>query len=495
MKKTMRQSICALLSVVLVLALLAPGAAAAGDGVFYTFPEAGIAFLKVPEGMTLKVEDMHDGTTGEAATNAAAFTITDASGDEMLLVGMGMPNQRLDNADESVNPVTQEELVLQLMHDMEVYQDITSFSQMTDEDFTAMVDDYNEIMQAVIDAVLKDAALRATEEELTGLRASVERDLYRPYICKNAKYLTLDESVEIKRNDEETPLVVAAGTYITLENQYAYIYIYFISCEGKELADNYLTQIHDIIDSITYAAPKTAETAAEATTEATAETETTAEATAEEPAAPVFKDMEKHWAKAEVGRAVEAGLFSGVSEDSFSPDTAATRAQLVTALYRMAGSPETGTCDFTDVKETDWFAKAVAWAAEQGIVQGSDGKFNPYGALTREELAVMLQRFARSRGYAAAGTELVLDAYKDQDKVSSWAAEAMRWAVSQKLINGMTTDTLVPAGTTTRAQLAVILMRYLDAEPNFAPAPDAEIPAPAPAETETVAGDAAERAA
>ena len=103
----------------------------------------------------------------------------------------------------------------------------------------------------------------------------------------------------------------------------------------------------------------------------------------------------------------------------------------------------------------------------------------------------MLQRFARSRGYAAAGTELVLDAYKDQDKVSSWAAEAMRWAVSQKLINGMTTDTLVPAGTTTRAQLAVILMRYLDAEPNFAPAPDAEIPAPAPAETETVADDAA----
>ena len=197
--------------------------------------------------------------------------------------------------------------------------------------------------------------------------------------------------------------------------------------------------------------------------------------------------MEKHWAKAEVGRAVEAGLFSGVSEDTFSPDTAATRAQLVTALYRMAGSPETGTCDFTDVKETDWFAKAVAWAAEQGIVQGSDGKFNPYGALTREELAVMLQRFARSRGYAAAGTELVLDAYKDQDKISTWAAEAMRWAVSQKLINGMTTDTLVPAGTTTRAQLAVILMRYLDAEPNFAPAPDAEIPAPAPAETETVA--------
>ena len=415
--------------------------------------------------------------------SAVEFWISDEADEDLVVIGVSEP------VDVYRDPSTMAEIMqlrysgfwyqeisVEPLKKLDEYKDVASFSQMLDEEFSRLVDTYNGVIEEIMTDLYKGWIGEIDEESgENSLRALIESKLYSVYINSNARYMRIEDNSEATSPDESLEGTIS-GTYVTVENEIVYRFSY--SYRGKkENFDTYRQQFLEILDSVTYAAPKSAEPATEGTTE--------------EPAAPVFKDMEKHWAKAEVGRAVEAGLFSGVSEDTFSPDTAATRAQLVTALYRMAGSPETGTCDFTDVKETDWFAKAVAWAAEQGIVQGSDGKFNPYGALTREELAVMLQRFARSRGYAAAGTELVLDAYKDQDKVSSWAAEAMRWAVSQKLINGMTTDTLVPAGTTTRAQLAVILMRYLDAEPNFAPAPDAEIPAPAPAETETVADDAA----
>ena len=469
MQSTMKRTFCGLL----VLALLLTGALAAGSGTLRSYP--GITVMQ-PDWITdcltgaeLAEINLEGETFADPAEEAAFW----ASYNNVLFY-MGTYDLEPDtelyligscDGDYIVRGWLSDELMGDAAADeLSDYDSVTSFGQMSDEAFRTLVQRFNATYRKGMARMAEEYRADVGEDEYYEyLLEEAGRDPYTAYICANGKYLrTANEWQDVWMSVEEAGEVVFEswediGDFFTIEGGKLYYFEYAVGGEPAQ-REAFKVRIEEIINSVTY----------------TDRPATTPAEPVEQPVQPTvtvsFRDMEKHWAKAEVGRAVEAGLFSGVSEDTFSPDTAATRAQLVTALYRMAGSPETGTCDFTDVKETDWFAKAVAWAAEQGIVQGSDGKFNPYGALTREELAVMLQRFARSRGYAAAGTELVLDAYKDQDKVSSWAAEAMRWAVSQKLINGMTTDTLVPAGTTTRAQLAVILMRYLDAEPNFAQA-------------------------
>lgn len=175
---------------------------------------------------------------------------------------------------------------------------------------------------------------------------------------------------------------------------------------------------------------------------------------------------EEHWAHVGIDFVLKTGLFYGTSEITFSPDAAMTRAMLVTVLYRLEGKPET-TADnpFEDVADGTWYTDAVVWAAENGIVAGvAGGIFDPDGAITREQMATILYRYTQYKGLTLNDGDYV-EEYPDIDEVSSYAAQAMRWANAEGLINGVRrsdgTVTLAPKDNATRAQVAAILMRYV----------------------------------
>lgn len=158
----------------------------------------------------------------------------------------------------------------------------------------------------------------------------------------------------------------------------------------------------------------------------------------------------------------DKGLMSGTSASSFEPDANVNRAMVVTVLYRLAGSPATtGSNDFTDLSQ-DWYKDAVQWAVDAGVTNGTSATtFDPDAMITREQLAAMIFRYASSCGYDVSGRS-VLDAFADSSSVSSYALEAMQWANNAGLINGVTNDTLVPTGDSNRAVLAIILMRFCE---------------------------------
>ena len=175
-----------------------------------------------------------------------------------------------------------------------------------------------------------------------------------------------------------------------------------------------------------------------------------------------FEDTQNHWAKDAIQYVYENGLMRGVSDTSFGPDVSFSRAMLVSVLHRMAGAPATnGACPFNDVRDTAWYANPVAWAYQNKLAGGiSATRYAPETAITREQLAVMLMRFAQYQGYDTSDT-IRLVHYKDAAQVSAYAEPAMKWAVSIGLISGRTSDTLAPQGTATRAEVAVILERFL----------------------------------
>ena len=176
-----------------------------------------------------------------------------------------------------------------------------------------------------------------------------------------------------------------------------------------------------------------------------------------------FVDVEKHWALDAIKYVYEKGLMNGVEDDKFAPNATLTRGMLVTVLYRMAGAPEvTGEGKFADVAASDWYAAAVKWAADNGIVEGvSDSEFAPKANITREQLAAMLYRFAQYMKYAS-GDTAALDKFEDAASVSDWAEAAMQWAVGAGLVSGRTDTTIVPGGTATRAESATLLMRFME---------------------------------
>ena len=179
-----------------------------------------------------------------------------------------------------------------------------------------------------------------------------------------------------------------------------------------------------------------------------------------------FSDLDaKAWYHEGVDYALTNGLMNGVGGGKFEPDGQLTRAQLVTVLYRAAGEPDTGkqVNPFTDVADDAWYTKAVIWAANNGIVNGvAKNTFAPDDSITREQIATMLYRYAG----AEAATEDKLSAFPDAAKTSDWAKEALNWAVASGLINGVAdangTASLEPQSTATRAQIATILMRWLE---------------------------------
>lgn len=159
--------------------------------------------------------------------------------------------------------------------------------------------------------------------------------------------------------------------------------------------------------------------------------------------------------------AVEHGLFKGTSDTTFEPSIAMNRAMLATVIYRMSESPETFYNPvFSDVPDGMWYSSAIVWAAENGIVNGmGDGTYKPTGDLTREQIAVLLYNYANWLGFDTslrADLSMVLDG----DTVSSWAADAMSWAVRIGLFQGDTNGMLSPRNPATRAAVAVILQRF-----------------------------------
>ena len=164
------------------------------------------------------------------------------------------------------------------------------------------------------------------------------------------------------------------------------------------------------------------------------------------------------WFYAAVQYVSENKLMNGVAENAFGPDIHTTRGMLVTILHRMEGEPQAGEHSFTDVAEDKYYADAVAWAAENDIVNGySDTVFAPEKAMSREEMAVVLYRYAQYKGWdvSAQGD---LSRYADSESVSAWSAEAMTWAVGAKVMNGMD-GRLAPQGDALRSQTATVLMR------------------------------------
>ena len=185
------------------------------------------------------------------------------------------------------------------------------------------------------------------------------------------------------------------------------------------------------------------------------------------PAAPVglpFADVSgSDWFYNDVRYVYEKGIMDGTGADRFSPNAPLTRAMIVTILYRMDGSPSvSGSSDFTDVAAGKWFAKAVAWAAANGIVNGyGDSLFGPNDPVTREQLAAILYRYAVYGGMTAVTLEENLGSFADTAQLSAYAIQAMNWAVGQGLINGSGSN-LVPKAQATRAQVAAIIHRYLE---------------------------------
>ena len=176
-----------------------------------------------------------------------------------------------------------------------------------------------------------------------------------------------------------------------------------------------------------------------------------------------FTDVRtNNWFAGAVEYVVNNGLFSGVSDTSFAPNEPVTRGMLVTVLWRAAGEPSASASAFADVPADAWYAKAVAWANVNGIVQGYDAStFAPDDRITREQLAAIFQRYAGFKGMETSGRG-DLSQFGDTGALSNWAQEGVSWAVGAGLISGKGDGVLDPQGATTRAEAAVILQRFLE---------------------------------
>lgn len=180
----------------------------------------------------------------------------------------------------------------------------------------------------------------------------------------------------------------------------------------------------------------------------------------------LFSDVAGNWAEAYIDQAAERKLIQGY-EGKYRPQDSMTRAELVTILWRANGSPEAKASSFTDLTQ-DWYKDAIAWAEETGVVNGlGDGRFDPEGHITREQLAAILHRMAGSpTGLEAMLTGLYDQQFTDSAKVSSWAKASMYWTYYTEILCGNekldASGELAPQADATRAQIAVMIVRYLD---------------------------------
>ncbi len=172
------------------------------------------------------------------------------------------------------------------------------------------------------------------------------------------------------------------------------------------------------------------------------------------------------WYYGAAAYAYNNGLFAGMTPTTFAPNATMTRAMLVSVLWRLAGEPAPKAPNtFVDVPDGAWYTDAVTWAAENGVVSGIGGsRFDPSGFVTREQTAEILYNYAHSKGYdVSARADLTV--FPDAGSVSGWAEKALSWANAAGLINGTVRDgqtILDPQGSASRAQVAMILMNYVE---------------------------------
>ena len=174
-----------------------------------------------------------------------------------------------------------------------------------------------------------------------------------------------------------------------------------------------------------------------------------------------------HWAADAVAFAASRELFSGTSETTFGPEIPMNRGMLVTVLYRLEDMPViSGGNPFTDVEDGMYYTDAVLWADTSGIVAGDgSGAFAPNRDITREELAVILHRYAQHKGYGTS-ERADLSAYADAGSISSYAVQAMAWANAAGLITGDGSGALNPGGPASRSEVAAILQRFMETVAN-----------------------------
>ena len=185
----------------------------------------------------------------------------------------------------------------------------------------------------------------------------------------------------------------------------------------------------------------------------------------ETPETPAFDDVAQDaWYYGAVSRCAREGLMTGTAQNLFSPDLPMSRAMLVTALYRLEGELQSGleSLPFEDVDPQAWYFRPVLWGVEQDIVRGVEQHlFQPDENVTREQLAVILFRLSKAQPQThqdgAAGL------FEDWQEVSEWAREGMNWALEEGIVTGRGEGVLAPGDSASRAEVAAMLCRFLDA--------------------------------
>ncbi len=178
-----------------------------------------------------------------------------------------------------------------------------------------------------------------------------------------------------------------------------------------------------------------------------------------------FADMSGHWAEPYVLEAASHGLFKGDADGNFNPDENITRAQFVTVLWRMAGSPDAAAeLPFGDIQnQIPEFKTAIGWGYSKGYISGTSANtFEPDGLLTREAAMKILHAYSGGKVGMEMQFYAIYDGLlKDSSEISSWAKQSVYWGIYKKLISGTSSDTISPSDPATRAQLAKILVNYI----------------------------------
>lgn len=182
------------------------------------------------------------------------------------------------------------------------------------------------------------------------------------------------------------------------------------------------------------------------------------------PSAP-FTDVDTaKWYHLSVDYVLAHNMMNGVSSRAFAPNANLTRGMLVQILYNLEGKPKGTAANFSDVQADAWYAEAVGWAASDKVVTGyADGTFRPNAAVTREQTAAILYRYAQSKGIdVSVGENTNILSYVDVQQASEYAIPALQWAVGAGVLNGKNGGRLAPTGTATRAEIAAIMQRWCE---------------------------------
>ncbi len=174
-----------------------------------------------------------------------------------------------------------------------------------------------------------------------------------------------------------------------------------------------------------------------------------------------FKDVYKDsWFVDSVKYVISHNLMNGTSSTTFSPDDYTTRAMIAAILYRMEGEPAASSRAFGDVPAGQWYTKAMAWAADAGILAGDgSNRYYPVGTVTREQVVTIIYRYAGMKGIDVSGRES-LSIFSDRYKISRWAEDAVSWGLAAGIIGGMPDNIFAPKDECTRATVATILMNF-----------------------------------